>query len=247
MQVIGTRSPSPSAGQAEETGVADAPRAVTIFVPAFNEAANLEGTVDDVQAAASDIADYEIIVVDDGSTDGTDAVAARLAARVPRLRVLRNEKNQGLAAGYRRALAEARLPYFTFVPGDREVSRESIRAILAAVGSADVVVPYHANMKARPLYRRLLTRGSTALMNFLFGLRLRYYQGPCVYPTGLVRTLPTTTTGFFFLAEMLVQALRRGHSFVEVGLIHQERAHGRSKAVTVGNMVRALTTVLRLW
>src|SRR5205807_1364218 len=80
-------------------------------------------------------------------------------------------------------------------------------------GSADIVVPYHANPGARPWYRRVLTRGSTALMNLLFGQKLRYYQGPCVYPTGLARSLPTTTRGFFFLAEMLIQALRRGRSF----------------------------------
>src|SRR5207244_8634339 len=85
------------------------------------------------------------------------------------------------------------------------------------------------------------------ILNLLFGQKLRYYQGPCVYPTGLARSLPTTTRGFFFLAEMLIQALRRGRSFVEVGLVHQERAHGRSKAVTLRNAARALTTVARLW
>jgi dolichol-phosphate mannosyltransferase len=222
-------------------------RAVTIFVPAFNEAANLEGAVDDAVQAATALADYEILIVDDGSTDGTGPLADALAARRPNVRVIHNPRNLGLARGYRLALEQARMPYFTFVPGDREIQVESIRGILDAVGSADVVVPYHANMQARRWYRRLLTRASTALMNVLFGLKLRYYQGPCVYPTGLARSLPTTTAGFFFLAEMLVQALRAGHSFVEVGLLHQERATGRSKALSVGNVLRALKTVIALW
>ncbi len=191
------------------------PIAVTIFVPAYNEAANLEGAVADVVAAAASLGDYEILVVDDGSTDGTRELADVLAARIPRLRVIHHPENQGLAAGYRRALAEARMPYFTFVPGDREVSLVSIKDILAAVGSADIVVPYHANAQARAWYRRLLTGASTGLINLLFSLRLRYYQGPCVYQTALARSLRTTTSGFFFLAEMLVQALHRGHSYVE--------------------------------
>lgn len=227
--------------------MADERPAVTIFVPAYNEVANLAGAVEDVLAAAARLGDYEVIIVDDGSTDGTGELADRLARAHPRVRVMHNPKNLGLARGYQIALAEARMPYFTFVPGDREVGAESIRHILAAVGSADIVVPYHANAWARPRYRRLLTRVSTVLMNILFGLELQYYQGPCVYPTAVARTLPTTTRGFFFLAEMLVQGLRRGYTFVEVGLIHQERAHGRSKAVTVRNMLRALSTVLRLW
>ena len=219
----------------------------TIFVPAFNEVANLEGTIGDVLAAAATFGDCEIIVVDDGSTDGTGQLADDLAARSPHVRVLHNPTNFGLAAGYRRALAEARMPYFTFVPGDREVSAQSIKDILGSVGSADIVVPYHANMHARPWYRRVLTRGSTGLINLLFGFRLRYYQGPSVYPTTLARSLGTTTNGFFFLAEMLVHALRRGHSYIEVGLIHQERAYGRSKAVSVRNIGRALATIVRLW
>jgi len=223
------------------------PKTVTIFVPAYNEAANLEGAVADVVAASEGLGDYEIIVVDDGSTDGTAELADVLAARIPRLRVIHNPENLGLAAGYRRALAEAQMLYFTFVPGDREVSLTSIKDILGAVGSADIVVPYHANAEARARHRRLLTRASTSLINLLFGLRLRYYQGPCVYPTALARSLRTTTSGFFFLAEMLVQALYGGHSYVEVGLIHQERAYGRSKAVSVRNILRALTTVVRLW
>jgi dolichol-phosphate mannosyltransferase len=223
------------------------PKAVTIFVAAYNEAANLEGAVADVVAAAAGLGDYEIIVVDDGSTDGTGELADVLAARIPRVRVIHHPQNLGLAAGYRRALGEAHMPYFTFMPGDREVSVTSIKEILGAVGSADIVVPYHANVGARTWYRRLLTRASTSLINRLFNLRLRYYQGPCVYPTGLARSLKTTTSGFFFLAEMLVQAVHRGHSYVEVGLIHQERAYGRSKAVSVRNILRALATIVRLW
>jgi dolichol-phosphate mannosyltransferase len=223
------------------------PKAVTIFVPAFNEVANLEGAVEDAVAATKALTDYEIVIVDDGSTDGTGPLADALAVRWPKVRVVHNRSNLGLARGYRVALEQARMPYFTFVPGDREVSGESIREILDAVGTADIVVPYHANLKARRWYRRLITRASTRLMNVLFGLRVRYYQGPCVYPTSLARSLPTTTTGFFFLAEMLVQALRAGHSFIEVGLIHQERATGRSKALSFGNALRALKTVMGLW
>ena len=224
-----------------------ATRSVTICIPAYNEVASLEGTIKDVLAATASLSDCQIIVVDDGSTDGTGELADALALRNDGVTALHNPTNLGFAAGYSRALAEARMPYFTFVPGDREVSGESVKEILSLIGSADLVIPYHANTHARAWHRRVLTRASTALINLLFGFRLRYYQGPCVYPTALARSLETTTDGFFFLAEMLVQALRRGHSYVEVGLIHQERSYGQSKAVSVRNIARALATVLRLW
>lgn len=248
MPVHATSSSGPSTSFGRVSQLASGLRpAVSIFVPAFNEAANLEGAVEDVVLASRGLPAREIIVVNDGSTDATPDVADRLARVHPDIRVIHNKRNIGLAAGYRIALAEARLPYFTFVPGDREVSRESIERILAAAGTADVVVPYHANMQARAWYRRLLTRVSTTLINVLFGFNMRYYQGPCVYPTALARCLPTTTKSFFFLAEMLIHALHDGHSYVEVGLTHQERAHGRSKAVSLRNAARALTTLVRLW
>lgn len=223
-------------------------RRVSIFVPAYNEVENLEGAVRDiVWAAELALEDYEILLVDDGSTDGTRALADRLAQELPKVRVIHQQRNQGIAAGYVRSLDEATLDYFGLLPADREISLESIKNIFAAVGTADIVVPYHANTWARPLHRRFLTWAFRSLVNALFGLRLRYFLGPCIYPTPLARVLPKTTGGFYFLTQMLVHAVRGGHSYVHVGLVHQERRHGRSKAVSVGNILRALRTIGAIW
>ena len=222
--------------------------AVTIVVPAYNEVTNLQGAVKDVVwVARRALSDFEVIIVDDGSTDETGTLADQLARRYGEVRVIHHARNTGLAQAYKSGLAAARLPYFTFVPGDGEVSAESIGVLLMAVGSADIVVPYHANPSARPWHRRVLTSISTAMLNHASGHRLRYYQGCCVYSTALARSLPATSSGFFFLAEMLVHALKRGHSFVEVGLVHKERTGGKSTAVTVPNILRALTIIVGLW
>ncbi len=224
------------------------PRRVSIFVPAYNEERNLEGAIRDIVSAAEAVLeDYEILLVDDGSTDRTAELADRLAHEHPKIRVIHQGRNLGIAAGYARAVDEAKLDYFSFLPADQEVSLESIKNIFAAVGTAEIVVPYHENTEARPLYRRLLTRVSTALVNGLFGLKLRYFQGPCIYPTPLARALPKTAGGFYFLTQMLVHALCAGHSYTQVGLIHQEREHGKSKAVSLRNILRALRTIAAVW
>lgn len=223
-------------------------RRVSIFVPAYNEERYLEGAIRDiVSAAAAVLDDYEVLVVDDGSTDRTGKLADRLAREHPKIRVIHQGRNLGIAAGYVRAVEDAKLDYFSFLPADQEISPESIKNIFAAVGTADIVVPYHENTWARPLYRRLLTRVSTSLVNSLFGLKLRYFQGPCIYPTPLARALPKTAGGFYFLTQMLVHALCAGHSYVQVGLIHQEREHGKSKAVSLRNILRALKAIVGLW
>ena len=221
---------------------------VSIFVPAYNEVANLEGALRDIVGATEGtLVDYEVIVVDDGSTDGTGEVAERLAEENDHIRVVHQPRNLGIAAAYERALDEAKLEYFSFLPGDGEITPESIRGIFAAVGTADIVTPYHGNSRARQLHRRILTWTSTRVVNVLFGLRMRYYQGPCIYPTPLARTLPKTAGQFYFLTEMLVHAARAGYSYVHVPLTHQDRSHGRSKAVSVRNVLRALRAIAMLW
>ncbi|HLW59031.1 MAG TPA: glycosyltransferase family 2 protein [bacterium] len=221
---------------------------LSIFVPAHNEARNLEGAIHDIVAATQPgLTDYEILLVDDGSTDGTAEVAEGLARDNPRIRVIHNRSKEGIARGYRTALGLATKEYFGFLPGDREVHADSIRAIFDAVGSSDLIIPYHANREARAWHRRVMTWVCTTLLNTLFGHHLHYYQGPTVYPTQLAMALPSRSTGFFFLTEMLVHALDGGRSFIEVGLIHQERAFGKSKAITFRNIRMALAVILGTW
>jgi len=223
-------------------------RRVSIIVPAYNEAPTLVGVVQEIAAAAYALLDdHEILIVDDGSTDQTGTLADDLAREFPRVRAFHQPRNQGIAAAYARALTVARLDFVTFLPADGEVAPFSIRAIFAAIGTADLVVPYHANPEARQPHRRLLTWASTALVNLLFGLHLRYFQGPVVYPTDLARRLPKTAGGFYFLTQMLLHALAEGHTYTQVGLMHQGRRHGFSHAVSLGKILRALWTILTVW
>ena len=223
-------------------------RRVSIFLPAYNEIDNLEGAVADIEWAADQVlGDYEILIIDDGSTDGTGGLADRLAEGKPRVRVIHQSANLGIAAAYERALDEASLDYFSFLAADGEIARESVRDILGAVGRADIVAPYHQNPSARQLHRRFLTWGSTVLVNVLFGQRMHYYQGPCIYPVPLARALPKSAGGFYFLTQMLIHALHAGYTCVEVGLTHVDRTHGRSKAVSAKNILRALQTIAQAW
>jgi glycosyltransferase involved in cell wall biosynthesis len=224
-----------------------APRTISIVVPAYNEEQALAGAVADVEGAIEGFDDYEIVVVDDGSTDATAAVADELAAARPRVRVIHHGVNRGLSAAYRTGLDEARMEYVTFFGADGEILPESIHAIISRTGEASLVVPYHGDPGARGWMRRLLTWVSTEQVNVLFGWRQRYYQGPTVYPTRLARALPREIDGFFFATEMLVHALSAGYGSVEVPLYTRQRAGGVSKAVKLRNVVKAELAILRLW
>jgi glycosyltransferase involved in cell wall biosynthesis len=222
-------------------------RSVSVMVAAYNEAASLEGAVSDVLAALDGVAEYEIIIVDDGSSDGTAEVADRLAGEHGFVRVIHHPVNRGIAAVYRSGLEAATKQYFTWVGGDREIAAESVRAIVEAIGHADLVIPYHGTPEARAWHRRLVTWFCTQQINVLFGWSLHYYQGPTVYPRELALRIPVESQGFFFASEMLIRALSMGLSWVEVGLRHQDRQHGTSNAVKPVHLLNAQFSVLVLW
>jgi glycosyltransferase involved in cell wall biosynthesis len=221
---------------------------LSVIITAYNERATLEATVDVVLSSLESLFDeYELIIVDDCSTDGTAEVADRVAAKYPAIRVLHHAPNRGFAASYRHGVMEARMTYVGLVTGDNEMRPESVRAIFAAVGTADVVVPYQANQQDRPWVRRTVSRLFTWSVNRSFGLRLRYFQGPCVYPTALAQGLPMSTIGFAFLTEMLLRTLQAGYSYTEIPMFIHPRRHGRSSALSFRNAATAAAIVARLF
>jgi dolichol-phosphate mannosyltransferase len=217
------------------------------MVAAYNEAESLEGAVTDVLSALRDVAELEVIIVDDGSTDGSAEIADRLAAEHAAVTVIHHPHNRGVAAVYRSGLEAATKQFFTWVGGDREIAAESIRDVVEAIGRADLVIPYHANTEARPWHRRLVTCLCTEQINVLVGWSVHYYQGPTVYPRELALRIPVQNQGFFFASEMLIRALSLGLTWVEVGLRHQERQHGTSSAVKPLHLLTAQVSVLVLW
>jgi glycosyltransferase involved in cell wall biosynthesis len=222
-------------------------QSVSIIVCAYNEGGNLRQAVRDILAAATALDDYEILIVNDGSIDATPEVADHLAREYPRrVRVIHHSVNLGLRAAYESGLSAASRPYTVWLPGDGEMAAHSIRDIFKAVGSADLILPYHGTPERRPWFRRALTWISTTQLNTLLGHRLHYYQGTVVYPTPLARRLPRTEAGFFFAAEMLAHALEDGPTYTEIPLTHVERTYGVSKAVSWRAIWRGQMAVLRI-
>jgi glycosyltransferase involved in cell wall biosynthesis len=205
------------------------------------------GAVDRCLAAGTrHFADVEVIVIDDGSTDGTGAIADDLAGRDARIRVVHHDRPRNLGYAYKAGVALARFEYVIMFPGDNEGSDEQLDAVLSRAGTADVVVNYISNPEVRPWSRRVVSRAFVALVNTLFGLRLRYYNGTVLHRTALVRAIEIRTDSFAYQAEALVKLLRAGRSFVEVATPISPRAAGRTKAFKLKNTIEVGRTLLRL-
>ena len=220
---------------------------VTITIPAYNEEANLIDSAAEVARAAEQLGlDYEIIIIDDGSDDGTYRIATDLAARNDRIRAYRNEVNLGLGGAYKRGLEFARGAYYTWVPGDCSHPADGLVSIWRALGGADIVVPVVTNPMVRSRLRRLLSTTYTRLVNTMFGLDVPYYNGLVVHRTERLRSIEIRTNGFAFQTEALVKLCRNGHEFVTAPTVISDRATGRSGAFKLRNLAAVAATLLRL-
>lgn len=226
------------------------PCSVSFVVTALNEEVNIEGTITEIYASIKGMVDdYEIILVNDGSTDQTGPLMEKLAAADPKIRVFHNEKNLNLGGAFKRGLKEVRLEHVMWLPGDNAVPAKNVRIILSKVGEADIVVPYLLDPRNRPFLRRIVSRTYTILLNTLFGLSLRYYNGGVVHRRDLIQSIDITTDSFACFAEALIKLLRRGSSYVEVGYISTERtaAANASSAFRFKNMVKVISTIWYLY
>ncbi len=223
-------------------------RSISVLVPVLNEVSNVRPTVETLLKALSETADeYEVIVVDDGSTDGTREEAGRLASEYSNVRVLHEDRNRGIGHAYKRGYAEALCKSFVYIPGDNTWPYESCRQLFGQLGRADIVTSYALNPEVRPLGRRILSPLYTTCLNLLFGRNMHYYNGLNIYPVSFLRARTDTASGFGFQAQVLLEALAAGLTYVEIGLMIDERNAGGSKAISSRNVFSVITTVLSLF
>ncbi len=222
-------------------------RSISVIVTAMNEEGNLRPAVESViRAVAPRFLRYEVIIIDDGSTDRTFEIAQSLAAGNPRIRVHRNARNLGLGRSYRLGIDLAAHPYTSWVAGNNMLSQEALARVYDRVGERDMVVSYILR-DVRPLRRRVVSRAFTVVMNLLFSLNMPYYTGPCVFRSEVARRIPSGAPGSLFVAELLIRLLRMRQTYVEVGLQPLPRSGGTTKTFRLKNVVDVFVSVIRLF
>jgi glycosyltransferase involved in cell wall biosynthesis len=215
-------------------------------VPCFNEEDNVGPTVGSVRKAMGERNDYEIILVNDASTDHTLERMRALAANDPRIRVLNNPTNLGFGGSYKRGAGAATATYVMMLPGDDGFPGDSIAEIVGHAGEADIIIPIVTNRGARHWFRAFASKGFTTLLNWAFWLNVGYYNGAALQRNELLRTIEITTNSFAYQAEALVKLIARGATYKHCYVSIQERAAGRSSALSLKNQIAVWRTILHL-
>lgn len=221
---------------------------VSVVIPAFNEEKNIEAAIDSVIRAVSGLVDdYEIVVVNDGSRDRTGALAEHRARANPHIKVVHHQTNKGFGVTFYDGVQAATKTYLTGFPGDNDASWESLRDVINEIGSADLIVTYMADMRNRSLLRRFISRSFVFLMNGLFGLRLKYYNGLFICKRTVIQAIPIKSSGLAAAAECLVRMIKSGCSYKEICFHHTGRRAGKSTALTMKSLKIVIKTIFVLF
>jgi glycosyltransferase involved in cell wall biosynthesis len=223
-------------------------RSISVVLPAYNEADNIEKQVTAVGGVLEELRfdDHEILVVDDGSTDGTRAVCESLAGRVPKLRLLVHEKNQGYAKALRTGFTSARLPLVFYTDSDNQFDVKELKNFLGAIEDYDIVCGFRI-YRFDPFTRLVLSWGYNLLVRVLFRIRVRDVD--CAFKLfrrEVFERIHIESKKFFVDTEILAKASKLGLRMTEIGVRHYPRTAG-SSTVRPSHILYTLAEIARMW
>jgi len=229
---------------------------LSYFFPAHNEEANLEGLVAEALETLPSLAEvFEVIAVDDGSRDGTPALADVLATAHPGVvRVVHHPTNLGYGAALRSGFAAARYDLVAFTDGDRQFKVADIGRLterLSSPDAPDVIVGFRIK-RADPLIRTLYARAYRLANRIFFGLTVTDVDCACkLFRREALEGLRVESGGAFFSAEMIIKLRAAGRTVVEVGVPHYPRTAGSPTGAKPRVVLRAVRDFwllrLRMW
>lgn len=204
---------------------------LSVVLPAYNEQESLPGVVQDAVAACQELGiNYEVVVIDDGSTDDTSGIALQLSRENPKVRVVRHPRNLGFSGAIRSALSAGRGQWVFLAPADGQFSFSALDDVLSLRHGADVVVAVRRS-RAEGVFRALLSRAFHTLAKLLLGVPGKEFSF-CL----LVRRscldgvhLSAAARGAAALPELLAILQSRGARFAHVIVDHLPRKGGSAR------------------
>ncbi len=216
-------------------------REISFVIPAYNEEDNIASVVAACKSVAERISrNYEIIVVNDGSTDRTRETVENLVAEDPHILLVNHATNRGIAETMRTGFAATRYQYIFYTDGDCQFDVSEIKMLLPYCQDCDFVVGYRTH-RADPIHRKITAFLYNFLIRRFFHISVRDVN--CAFKLVKRESLCKLTVranSAFYFAELLTQAIRSGMTVCEVPVRHYPRRFGRPTGNNIGVVIKAL-------
>ncbi|MBU3956805.1 glycosyltransferase family 2 protein [Patescibacteria group bacterium] len=226
---------------------------LSVFFPAYNEEDNIKTTVTKAIKILPKVAKkWEIIVIDDGSTDKTGEIVEELIKKEPRIKMITHTPNRGYGATIKSGVYNARYELIAFTDADGQFDFSEITKFIKEQhqSKADLVIGYYLK-RAEPFYRILISKILWELPVFLlFGLRARDIDcGFKLISKKVIDKIPRLEAerGPFITTELLVKAKKEGFKISQVGVHHYPRKAGQATGITLKVALSGYVDLLRFY
>ena len=220
-------------------------KSLSVILPAFNEQDNIELVIKSaLEFLPSVTSHYEIIVVDDGSSDRTPQIVDSLARRYQEVVSLHHPGNQGYGATLRTGFDQAKNDLIFFMDGDGQFDIKELSLLVNFIEETDLVCGYRIK-RADSLRRKINAQLYNWLIKSLFDLKVRDID--CAFKLlrhQVIKNINLESSGALINAELLILAKKKGYQIREVGITHYPRAKGKQTGAKLLVIWRAFTELM---
>jgi len=222
---------------------------LTIIMPALNEVENIRDAVGETLRAFDECGiDGDVLVINDGSTDGTQAVVEEIMQTDKRVSVRVHDAPWGVGASFWDGQDHAKGDVICFLPGDNENDPWEIFQYFRLLEHVDIVIPFVFNRQVRPFLRNALSFMYRFIVNSTFLVNFNYTNGTIMWRRSILHEIGSKlrSTGFFFQTDALIRLTRKGYLFAEVPIRLGQRGTGVSKALSFPSFMNVVRGYLKL-
>ena len=220
---------------------------ISVFFPCYNEQENVGRTVEKALEVLGKLnADFEAIIVDDGSSDDTGRIADEIAGRNSRVKVVRHQRNLGYGAALQSGFKAATKDLVFYTDGDGQFEINEMPPLLALMEQYDIVSCYRLN-RQDSLIRKINGWCWTRLVCLMFGLKIRDIDCAFkLYKREIFDKIELSSTGALIDAEILARAVRKGYLITQKGVHHYPRTSGKQSGANLRVILRAFKELFKL-
>jgi glycosyltransferase involved in cell wall biosynthesis len=225
------------------------PASLSVFFPAYNDSGTIASLVITALRAAGRVTpDFEVLVVNDGSRDGTADIVDELAKVYPQVRVIHHPQNRGYGGALRSGFAGATKDYVFYTDGDAQYDPAELVDLWQKLGPDVDLVNGYKIQRSDPLHRIIIGRIYHHTVKLLFGLKVRDVD--CDFRLmrrSIFDRVQLEKSSGVICLEMMKKIQDAGFRIVEVPVHHDHRAYGKSQFFNFRRIARTAVDVARLW